>query len=319
MGIAKNILSFIHMMSLPQDECEVYCREKRLERYEKSGGHISHLRLHSAAHRVLIPLMKADLFLGGKRLHIVQDNRLKTLRPVIFCPTHIGGVDIEMAIEAVKTPCWVVIGDPRELYKGLDGMLLQMNGWIPMDVLVKKDRVAAKAQMSELLRQGGSMLMFPEGVQNISPNALLGHLYAGAVELAITCGAEIVPIAIARRGDHYYFNIGRNIHYDGCSIADRFQLTENLRDRMATLLWELIEQFPRSRRKDIPKTIYEDYLKSVLTLNTEYSFTVEDILATQFHPKGITAQKEAFAFMGKLIPKKENAFMFDKRQKGLPF
>ena len=88
---------------------------------------------------------------------------------------------------------------------------------------------------------------------------------------------------------------------------------------MATLLWELIEQFPRSRRKDIPKTIYEDYLKSVLTLNTEYSFTVEDILATQFHPKGITAQKEAFAFMGKMIPKKENAFLFDKRQKGLPF
>lgn len=319
MGIRKSIKSFIHMFSLPQAECEIYCREKRLERYKKYGGRIRHLRLHSAAHWVLIPLMKADLYIGGKRLNVVWDKRQKTSRPVIFCPTHIGGVDIEMSFEAVKTPCWMVLGDPRELYKGLDGMMLQMNGWIPLDVLVKEDRIAAKAQMIELLRQGGSLPMFPEGVQNISPNAILGHLYAGAVELAITCGAEIVPMAIVRDGGHYYFNIGRNICYNDRRIEERFQLTEELRDHMATLMWELIEQFPPLCRKDIPETMYEDYLKSVLTLNTEYSFTEEDIIATQFHPKGITEPKAAFAFVGKLIPKMENAFLLDKRRLGVPF
>lgn len=126
-------------------------------------------------------------------------------------------------------------GDPRELYVGLDGMVLQMNGLIPFDVTEKSDRTAAKVQMRALLEVGGNMLLFPEGVQNVSLGALVGRLFAGAVDLAITCGAEIVPIAIGRDGDTYYLILGENISYDGCAYKDRFRLTDDLRGRMATL------------------------------------------------------------------------------------
>lgn len=301
------------MLSLPKPDYEDYCREKRLERYRLYGGRVQHLRLHSFAHHILIPLMKADLTLTGRRLHVVRDERKKTDKPVIFCPTHIGGVDIEMAFEAVKTPCWILLGDPRELYKSLDGMMLQMNGWIPLDVLVKEDRKAAKAQMTALLKKGGNLLLFPEGAQNISPNALVGYLFAGAVELAITCGAEIVPIAIARNENDYYCSLGENISYDGCAYEDRFRLTDELRDHMATLKWELIEQFPVQTHNDLAKINYDDFVKSILTMNTEYSLTAEDIIATQFHPKEITDPAEAFAHLDQLIPCRENAFLFRKR------
>ena len=307
------------MLRLPKPDYEVYCREKRLERYAKYGGRIRPLRLHSFAHKILVPLMKASLYLDGKRLTVLRDDRKKTKRPVIFCPTHIGGVDIEMSFLAIRTPCWILMGDPRELYKGLDGMMLQMNGWIPMDVPIKEDRAAAKAQMTALLETGGNLLLFPEGAQNVSANALLSPLYAGAVELAITCGAEIVPIAIGRDGENYYFILGENISYDGCDYADRYRLTEELRQRMATLKWETIEQLPPIKRNELSENAYDDFVKSVITLNTEYSWTVDDIKAELFHPKGITEPAEAFAFMDKLIPCRENAFLFDKRLLGLPF
>ena len=307
------------MLRLPKPDYEVYCREKRLERFEKYGGRVRHLRLHALAHCILVPLMKAELYLGGKRLTVLRDERKKTDRPIIFCPTHIGGVDIEMSFLAIKTPCWLVLGNPHELYKDVNGMMLQMNGWIPLDILQKPDRTAAKAQMKALLQKGGNLLLFPEGIQNISPNRLIGYLYAGAVDLAITCGAEIVPIAIGRDGDRYYFTLGENICYDGCSYEDRFRLTDELRDRMATLKWEIIEQLPTILRDELSETAYSDFIKSVITMNTEYTLTVDDIKAEAFHPKGITDPTEAFAFMNNLIPYRENAFLFNKRLSGLPY
>ena len=125
------------MLRLPKPDYEDYCREKRLERFEKYGGRIRHLRLHSLANRILVLLMKTELYLGGKRLTILRDDSRKTDRPIIFCPSHIGGVDIEMSFLAVKKHCWLVLGDPREMYKDINGMMLQMNGMIPFDVPYK--------------------------------------------------------------------------------------------------------------------------------------------------------------------------------------
>ncbi len=311
-----SLKSFVHMMSLNQKECENYCRGKRIERFEKYGGRVSYLRLHAFAHRLLLPLMKIDFFFKGQHLHIIRDDRKRTARPVIYCPTHIGGADVEMSVVAVKSPCWVTIGDPMELYKNLDGMLLQMNGYIPLDVLEKEDRKAAKAQMKALLEKNSSLLLFPEGTQNLSPNAILGHLYAGAVELAILCGAEIVPIAINREDKDYYVAIGENISYDGCLLEERFKLTDELRDHMATLKWELIEQFPQVRRKDIPENAYEDLVNEVLNMNVDYALTPEFILETRFIPKGIVEPEEVYAFRKTLTPCYTNAFLFDKRLVG---
>lgn len=36
----NSLRSFVHMLRLPKPDYEVYCREKRLERYEKNGGQV---------------------------------------------------------------------------------------------------------------------------------------------------------------------------------------------------------------------------------------------------------------------------------------
>ena len=222
-----------------------------------------------------------------------------------------------MSFLAIKTPCWLVLGDPREFYRNFDGFLLQLNGVICMDVSVKEDRKAAKAQMVELLRKGGNLLLFPEGVQNISPNALVNPLFPGAVDLAIECGADIVPIALCRRDGHYYANVGRNISYRGHEADERCVLTDELRNTMATLKWEIIEQLPMIERAKVQCNDYETFVNSVLALDaSDYTWSVEDIITGMYRPKDRVEYEDAFRFTNILEPRAENAFLFDKRLKG---
>ena len=51
----------------------------------------------------------------------------------------------------------------------------------------------------------------------------------------------------------------------------------------------------------------------------EYTFTVDDIRAEEFHPKGITEPAEAFAFLDRLIPCRENAFLLNRHLSGFPY
>lgn len=304
--------SLFHALFLSAEECEGYCREKRLERYRQYGGVVKWIPFHSFMHRVLMPLLWCNHFFSGKRLTIYHDMRRRGSRPIIYCPTHIGGVDIEMSFLAIHEPCWLVLGDPRELYRSFDGFLLQANGVILMDVSFKEDRIAAKAQMKDLLNKGGNLLLFPEGVQNISPNALVNPLFPGAVDLAIECNADIVPIALCRASNRYYANIGENISYEGCDHEEKYKLTEELRNKIATLKWEIIESIPGIRRRDVKEASYEEFLQEVFSLDATYTWTMDDIKSGIFRPKGVTDPDEVFDFMNRISPGLQNAFLFSK-------
>ena len=65
--------------------------------------------------------------------------------------------------------------------------------------------------------------------------------YTGAAEMAICTGAEIVPIAFEKFGKNFYVNIGANISPKNFVLEQKQELTDMLRDRLATLKWELWE------------------------------------------------------------------------------
>lgn len=137
MSVLNSVKSFRRMLSLGQTECEEYCRVNRHERFKQFGGQCRFLRLHSMAHYMLLFALK--LIFAGESIkkNVLGDARRKTSHPIIFCPTHIGGKDIEMAFSMIRTPCWLVLADPRELYKSADGMMIQMNGSVLFDTYEK--------------------------------------------------------------------------------------------------------------------------------------------------------------------------------------
>ena len=84
-------------------------------------------------------------------------------------------------------------------------------------------------------------------------------------------------------------------------------------------MWDILEQLPSAKRSEIPETAYDDFIKDILSLNAEYTLTVDDIKEERFIPKGITEPEEAFEFMNTLNPSLENAFLFNKRLFGISY
>lgn len=297
----------MNKMTMP--EMDLWYRRKRLKEYKLKGHCVSCVWLHAFFHGLLLPLMILDRKVNGYKVVIVKDLRTASKHRIIYCPTHIGGMDIQIAAELAKRPCFIMIGDPRELYWSASGILLKLNGWIPLNTKDKMDRKIAAASMEEVLKRGGNVLMFPEGTQNANPSLLLNHLYAGAVKAAVASNAEIVPIAMERVGKRYYCAIGKNISYANKSAKDVVLLTTELRDEMATLKWNVLEKIPACKRKEASEVDFQEYVDGILNVGAEYTMTLDEVRAGEFHPKDEVDPKDAFEFMNHLIPNGRNAFL----------
>lgn len=259
----------------------------------------------------MVILIKLQRIVKRQKLIIVNDRHHRSEKTMIFSPAHIGGVDVEMVFEGVGIPAWLMLADPREMYRNFSGAMLDLNGVIVFDSDYKKDRYIAKMRSIELLRQRQNLIIFSEGAYNISTNQLVMHPYAGTAEIAIETGSDIVPVALVRNGNDYYMNIGENIDVSGYSVEGKYEVIHLLRDTLATLIWEIIEQLPVTRRGDIAPDYYEDvFLKEMFADNGNYTYTVEDVKNTLLKPKNIVTPDDVFAFEEKLQPKKENAFLF---------
>lgn len=308
----KQLKSFCKTLTLSQVDLEDYCRAKRYERYDENGAYVSLLGFHNKIHSILVFVLKIQRWLKKQKVVILKDKHILGKRPIIYAGTHIGGDDIETAFETIKTPCWLLLGDPKEIYRNAAGLMLDLNGVICFDTAHKKDRQIAKERCMALLNSGGNLLMFPEGAWNISQNQLVMHLFPGAVEMAISCNADIVPIAIARKDKKYYVNIGSNISYAGNECTDKYQLTYDLRDVLATLKWEIISQIEPLKRSEIDVNYEKDFLHEIMGTQVA-TYTVQDVFDTRYTPKGQTDYDEVFEHLKHIRLKKENAFLFRKK------
>ena len=309
------MFSFIKGLTLSQDELDQYYIEQRRRYYEKHGAVPKFIKLHNFFHWLLLPCIILLRKINGIKLTIVCDERIKTKEPVVYACTHIGGVDIETAFEVIKDPCWLFLGDPREVYKNIDGFMLGLNGVICLDSKDKDDRRIAKETAIGLLQNGGSLMIFPEGAWNISVNQPVMGLFSGTADIAIQSHAQIVPVALECYGKHMYVAIGKNI-----DVADTWQdkneLTSYLRDALATLKWRIFEAVGEHSRKDIPQNYRQTYMNSIINDNKDTSYTEQDVLDTMFRDRDITTSEEAFAHLDTIQQKMQNAFLYNKRMRG---
>ena len=306
------MFSLIKALTANQEELDLYYINKRKEDYEKTHGLPRHIRLHNFFHWILLPFIKALRVAGKRKLIIYRDERIKTNKPTIYACTHIGGVDIETAFEAIKYPCWLFLGDPREVYKNLDGFMLGLNGVICLDSKDKEDRKIAKETAIQLLKNGGNLLIYPEGVWNISENLPVGKLFIGTVEMAIQSKADIVPIAIEFYGNDLCVAIGKNMDISQYDIEDKYTVNQLLRDELATLKWTIWEQRGIQKREFIPNDYSETFVNKIIYGNKKTSYSVQDVLNTRFIDKSITEYSQVFEHLNNIKPTEKTAFLFNK-------
>ena len=220
--------------------------------------------------------------LRKNELIIVGDRRNDKSIQAIYACTHIGGFDIETLFEAIETPCYLFLADPREIYINFDGLLLWLNGVICFESNNKADRKIAKEKSIHLLKKGGSLMIFPEGAWNIYESLPVMPLFWGTADIAIKSNTPIVPIAIERYGDRHFVNIGETIEVNEVENLNKTLLTNRLRDELATLKWEIWEEqgvFSRASLQDSREVFLNQMFDEKNT-----SVTIEDVLKCRYYP-----------------------------------
>lgn len=288
------------------DQFHIRVRKKR---FQRTKGKVRGIAIHNVFHNLLLPCIKMFRILRKQNLYVISDDRTAFReRSVIYACTHIGGNDVECLFEAIKCPCFLFMGDPREVYMNLDGLMLYLNGVICLDSYDKEDRHIAKMTAISLLQQGGSLMIFPEGAWNISENQPVMGLFSGTAEIGIMSKAEIVPVAIERYDNNYYVSIGKNISCIGYGINDKGKLTELLRNELASLKWKLWENRGVYSRDVIPDG-YKIIFLNEMFAEKNTSYVLKDVTDTMYKDKNITSPREAFSHLLDLKPNRQNAFL----------
>lgn len=188
-------MNFLKFFSKDQQVVNEYFRLRRQRRFERYGPQAKAIGFHNAMHRVLVPAISLLGKLEGRKLTILADRRSSRgqKKPTIYASAHIGGSDVECAFEAIGDPCYCFPGDPGQIYRNLDGMMLGLNGVICLETRDKTDRHIAKERGISLLKQGGSLLIYPEGAWNVTENEPVMKLFPGAATFALESGRISCP------------------------------------------------------------------------------------------------------------------------------
>ena len=92
-------------------------------------------------------------------------------------------------------------------------------------------------------------------------------------------------------------------------------ITADLRDKLVTLKWEIMEHQPMLLRKDITPNYLEEFQKEIVDrCNYGYGFSLQDALNESYHDKSISTYLNVFSFLEKIEITPQNAFLEKDKQ-----
>lgn len=301
-------IPILRRMGMPLPALEEYYRLRRKARFEQ-GKTLGHIQLREALYPLFALFIKADRWLRRQKIEVIGNTEIQKGQAIFAC-THIGGNDLQSIFEVIRRGCWWFVGDPCLLYQEISGLLLYLNGCILLELTDREDRRIAYARAVELLKAGGSLMIYPEGARNGTDNLPVMGLFQGTARMAMATDTKIVPTAIEQYGNRFVIRFGDAL------LPRDFQtpaeLTQKLRDTMATLKWEIWEREGLCARADLPRNYRELFQKEFETRIYPYD-TLETVERSRFHTKKEIEQRDAFAHLKRLIPCRENAFLFRER------
>lgn len=305
-------LSYKEKRKLTIEELAQYYADLRKYKFE-NGVELKGIDIRKKLHFIVNFILKVDQYFSKEDIIIDKKVEGSKDRPTIFACTHVGGNDVQRTFQAIKDQAYLMLGDPGELYREAIYLVLLLNGVISLDTANKPDRKIAYQRAVELLNKNGNLLIFPEGAWNVSVNEFVLKLFGGTVRMAKETGAEIIPMGLEQYDGKFIFNIGTPYTIDKDTTKTEKELTDELREKLATLKWEIIEQQPMLKRVDIPDNFTETFQRNVIG-NCNYGdegfgFQLEDAFKEMYHDKNITTEEEAFECLNNIEIGPNNAFL----------
>lgn len=174
---------------------------------------------------------------------IINKNKLPTETGVILASNHLHSFDPLLIVNLLEEKGFRLLA--KEELLGKYGNLFEYIGSIFVDNDDDFSKKESKEELIKTLLHGGNVMHFPEGTRNKKKyeRFLLDFKY-GTVDVAQKTGAPIIPFAV---NDNYTFrskklfvNVGDPIYVQPDSNLT--EVNEKLKDTIATLLWEIMEQ-----------------------------------------------------------------------------
>lgn len=319
-------LSFWREMLLKDKELNKYYLQKRKYEYENRML-LKGINWRDKLHPILLSLIRLDRkYINKQEFTIINDKRQKTDKPVIYAITHVGMYDYQIVSEAIRDHQYPFAGDPETMYRSTDGLVLNLNGVVLCDTNSKEDRHIATEKSKELLRNNENLLIYPEGIWNLSSNLLSLPLFPGIINMSLETGCDIVPVAVEQYGSEFYVNIGENFKLDNITVNDEENLKnyinqqkQKLREQLATLKWEIFEFVPSEKRENLG-TYEEEYEKFInnrlnewVNPKTKEPYYNKSILKERtFREKNIDMAEDVYSYFENMEINKNNAFVFRK-------
>ena len=272
-------------------------------------------KIGSKVRKCLNPVIRFAIpFTTKTKLKILRRAKMPA-GPIVFCSTHGFKEDIVDAVVIAKKPTYILIGSLSQIFRHFDGVTSWLNGVILVNRSDKESRVASKAKMKRAIELGSSILMFPEGTWNKSPNELTSGLFSGFYDVAKATNTPVALIATHREGKYVYGILDEA--FDVSNLTKE-EAAEFLKERMATLRYEMLETYSKDKRENLPfgKDAQYYWKKYIDDLMAEVEFyDYEEELHTKFVDKKITTYGMAFKHLNDIKPTMQNAFLFNKRLK----
>lgn len=244
--------------------CNRYIRMK-INNYKKKKAQVIHsdkpikgVKVRRFIHPLLMKILAIKSILSGLTYEVISEDKSAFRdKAVVYAITHIGKFDYEMLIEACDIFAYPFAGDWELMYATIDDYFLRTNGVLWVDTSDKEDRQNSFKFMTKALKQGIPMLIYPEGIWNLTENLPMMKIFPGAVQAAKECKVPVLPIAIEQVEKHFVINIGKEMNFDEVEEAEAVQ---SLRDTLATLKWEIWEHLPPEKREDIPRDYHRKFV-----------------------------------------------------------
>lgn len=251
---------------------------RRIEAYKKKKKRllddntiIRGVHFRKTIHPILKSVIRLIHKMSGLTYSVVgKKENVRENETVIYAITHIGKFDFEIVMDSCIDFCYPMAGDWELMYGEVDDYFLRLNGVVYVDTSDKQDRNNTFRLMVKMLKNNVPILIFPEGVWNLTESTPVMKLYPGIVKAAKESGVPIVPIAVEQYGKHFVVNVGDKIYVRD----DENMELQKLRDILATLQWNNWEQTEIQKREDIVADYYEQFIEFKLSEWPQFNMNI---------------------------------------------